>query len=143
MGICKGSRCGKSILCGMSWMRLTIENRFAPITVFTYAGAIGCLARDFILFLTTFFLATGSLFALIGWFLSSASAVTVLVKIAAYFWMVSSVLAMYWVASKVIKENWGKTSRGKDWLPIFETKIQRNKSEVHPAVNEPGVKHGQ
>lgn len=75
---------------------------FIPLTMITWTGAIAATARDVILSLTLFTLAIGCTIAL-SLFASDEEGVRAGIKAAAYFWLVSAILA-WWRASVFIIE---------------------------------------
>ncbi|KAK5202982.1 hypothetical protein LTR41_011256 [Exophiala xenobiotica] len=109
------------------------------LTFFTWSGALASCARDLILcgVLTT--LAIGSTIACC--LFASGSGVGTGMKAAAYFWIISSILAWWRVTVYLVKEAFGQGSILK-FFPVFRTPIEKRRPLVVPGLGEPGVKRG-
>ncbi|KAI8995853.1 GPR1/FUN34/yaaH family-domain-containing protein [Gaertneriomyces semiglobifer] len=112
-----------------------------PLSVLTYVLTASALFRDMIWSGLLFTLATGSLFGVLGWFISSEACV----KIMAYMWIVSSVLALYRITSYIMRE----ANPKKNLLPLYQHPSHRRRQgddADHGAYDdpfgEPGVAHG-
>jgi hypothetical protein len=63
------------------------------------------------------------------------------ITVAAYFWIVSSVLAWWRVTVYLIEEAYGKTGLVR-FFPIFRTPVEKRQPLIVPGLGEPGVKRG-
>jgi succinate-acetate transporter protein len=107
-----------------------------PLAAFTWAAAIASLFRDWTFMTITGTMAIGSTITIIGWFVPS----TALIKIAAYFWIVSSVIMWYRVLVHFMTETTGK----ENLLPLH--RHPNNKDHLRNGFTvpyrEPGVISG-
>lgn len=97
------------------------------------------MARDLILagVLTT--LAIGSTIACC--LFAYGTGVVAGMKAAAYFWIISSILAWWRITVYLIEEAFGKSGVTK-LFPIFRTPSEKEKPLLAPGLGEPGVKRG-
>jgi succinate-acetate transporter protein len=108
-----------------------------PLTVITSIAMCAALRRDKLSSLTYALIAAGSALSVIGWFTTT----TAIVKIAAYFWLASSLLSFARVFDKLV----GESARHDHVLPMY----RRNKNPEgftpgwNPAYKEPGVVQGE
>ncbi|KAK3719106.1 hypothetical protein LTR37_004670 [Vermiconidia calcicola] len=125
---------------------------FVVLTVFTWSGALAATARDVVLSICLFSLAIGStiaccMFAYNG---GSGSAsddgltggVTMGMKAASYFWMLSALAAWWRVTVYLIEEAYGPNHVITKFFPIFRTAQEKRAPLVIPGLGEPGVKRG-
>lgn len=63
-------------------------------------------------------------------------------KAAAYFWILSSILAWWRVTVYLIEEAYGPDSAVRKVFPIFRTPAERSRPLLVPGLGEPGVKRG-
>jgi succinate-acetate transporter protein len=89
-----------------------------PIAAFTWAACIASLFRDWSLMAILFTMATGSTLSVIGWFATSET----VLKIAAYFWLASSVAMWYRVTAHFLAE----TSKRDNILPLYRRPRAKN-----------------
>ncbi|POY70950.1 hypothetical protein BMF94_6038 [Rhodotorula taiwanensis] len=113
---------------------------FIPLAAFTWSGAIAALVRDAILACCLFCLAIGSTIACC--LFAYGDAVERGIKAAAYFWMLSSLLAWWRVTNYLIEEGYGPKSTAARFVPVFRTKHEQHAPLVVPGLGEPGVKRG-
>ena len=101
--------------------------------------AIASSARDVILcgVLTT--LAIGSTIACC--LFSYGGGVNAGIKVAAYFWIISAILAWWRVTVYLMEEAYGKGPLIK-YFPVFRTPQERRQPLLVPGLGEPGVKRG-
>ena len=64
-------------------------------------------------------------------------------KAAAYFWIVSAILAWYRVTVMLMQEAWGPTSWVSKMLPVLMMPPEKKKPLVAPGLGEPGVRSAQ
>jgi len=114
---------------------------FVPLAFTTWAGAIAAFARDLVLggVLTT--LAIGSTIAC-SLFAFSEPAVSHAIKAAAYFFIISAILAWWRVTVYLIEEAYGPKSTVAKFFPVFRLRMERNAPLIVPGLGEPGVKRG-
>lgn len=111
------------------------------LSFITWSGAIASLARDLVLAATLCTLATGSTIACCL-FAYGETGVRNGIKAAAYFWIISAILAYWRVTAYLIEEAYGPDSRMAKFFPIFRLPIERRAPMVVPGLSEPGVKRG-
>ncbi|KAF7712102.1 Uncharacterized protein PECH_004450 [Penicillium ucsense] len=109
------------------------------LAFFTWSGAIAASARDLVLCAVLTFLAIGTTIACC--LFAYGSGVGTGMKAAAYFWIISSILAWWRVTVYLIEEAFGKSSVVK-FFPIFRTPAEKRRPLVVPGFGEPGVKRG-
>lgn len=63
-------------------------------------------------------------------------------KAAAYFWIVSAILAWWRVTVYLVEEAFGANSRILKFFPIFRTPVEKKRPLLAPGLGEPGVKRG-
>ncbi|KAL3464634.1 GPR1/FUN34/yaaH family-domain-containing protein [Aspergillus heterothallicus] len=109
------------------------------LTFFTWSGAIASSARDLILcgVLTTLAIGTTIACCLFAY----GSGVRAGMKAAAYFWILSSILAWWRVNVYLVEEAFG-TAAFVRFFPIFRTKAEQKRPLLAPGYGEPGVKRG-
>ncbi|KAH9828955.1 GPR1/FUN34/yaaH family-domain-containing protein [Rhodofomes roseus] len=107
------------------------------LMTFTWICAVGAFARDMILFGILLSLAIGCTLATGGWYAFGSGAYAT-VKAAAYFWMISALLATWRCAVYIWEENWGKSPM----YPVFRTVREEAAPYMMPGLGEPGVKRG-
>ncbi|KAJ9218444.1 hypothetical protein DTO027B5_1272 [Paecilomyces variotii] len=111
------------------------------LAFFTWSGneAVASLARDLILcgVLTT--LAIGSTIACC--LFAYGGGVGTGMKAAAYFWIISSILAWWRVTVYLAEEAFGRGTVQK-FFPIFRTPMEKRRPLLAPGLGEPGVKRG-
>lgn len=66
----------------------------------------------------------------------------VAIKVAAYFWMLSAILAWWRTTVYLIEEAFGPDHWMTKLFPIFRTPLERKAPYVIPGLGEPGVKRG-
>lgn len=130
---------------------------FVVLTVFTWSGAIAATARDIVLSVCLFSLAVGStiaccLFAYNGGSGTAAEGspsgdglsggVTMGIKAASYFWMLSALCAWWRVTVYLIEEAYGPDHMITKFFPIGRTPQEKRAPLVIPGLGEPGVKRG-
>jgi hypothetical protein len=130
---------------------------FVVLTVFTWSGAIAATARDVVLSICLFSLAIGStiaccLFAYNGGSATAAEGspsgdglsggVTMGIKAASYFWMLSALMAWWRVTVYLVEEAYGPDHMVTKFFPIGRTPQERRAPLVIPGLGEPGVKRG-
>ena len=115
---------------------------FVVLAITTWSGAIAALARDLVVAATLFTLAIGTTIACCL-FAYAEPGVSNGIKAAAYFWMLSALLAWYRVTVFLIHEAFGPASRVAKFFPVFPLPIEKKKAQlVVPGFGEPGVKKG-
>jgi hypothetical protein len=102
--------------------------------------AIAATARDVILATLLFALAIGTTIACC--LFAYGNGVGVGIKVAAYFWMFSALLAWWRVAVYLIEEAYGPKSGIAKFFPVFRTTTEKSAPMVVPGLGEPGVKRG-
>ncbi|KAF2397787.1 hypothetical protein EJ06DRAFT_139103 [Trichodelitschia bisporula] len=112
---------------------------FVVMTFFTWSAAIASIARDLVLFGVLFCLAVGSTIACC--LFAYGGGVRTGMKVAAYFWIVSSILAWYRVTVYLMEDSYGGTVFAK-MFPLFRLPIERGRPLLVPGLGEPGVKRG-
>ena len=112
----------------------------APLTGLPSVQAIASLARDLILAGVLFSLAIGSTIACC--LFSSGLGLHAGMKVAAYFWMLSALLAWWRVTVYLIEEAYGPDGAVTKFFPIFRTPMEKSAPLVMPGLGEPGVKRG-
>ncbi|KAG9686827.1 hypothetical protein KCU98_g1797, partial [Aureobasidium melanogenum] len=113
---------------------------FVVLAAFTWVGAIAATARDVILATLLFALAIGTTIACC--LFAYGTGVGVGIKVAAYFWMFSALLAWWRVAVYLIEEAYGPKSGIAKFFPVFRTATEKSAPMVVPGLGEPGVKRG-
>ncbi|MCJ1299181.1 hypothetical protein MMC08_001973 [Hypocenomyce scalaris] len=113
---------------------------FMVLTAFTWMGAFAATARDLILSGVLFSLAIGCTIALC--LFSYGSGVDAGIKAAAYFWIISSVLAWWRVSVYLMEEAFGPKSWVSKIFPVFRLPTEKRAPLVVPGLGEPGVKRG-
>ena len=113
---------------------------FAPTNRFTLVQAVASLAPDVILAGVLFSLAIGTTIACC--LFSTGVGLHAGMKIAAYFWMLSALLAWWRVTVYLVEEAYGPDSVVTKFFPIFRTRIEKMAPLVMPGLGEPGVKRG-
>lgn len=108
------------------------------LTFFTWSGAIASAARDLALFLVLFFLACGSTIACC--LFSYGHGVERGMKAAAYFWIVSAIVAWWRVTVYLLEEAFGPSIA--KFCPIFRFPTEKGKPLLVPGMGEPGVRRG-
>ena len=105
----------------------------------TIIKAIASSARDLILcgVLTTLAIGTTIAICLFAY----GTGVGTGMKAAAYFWIISAILAWWRVTVYLIEEAFGKSAITKVF-PIFRMRAEKGKPLVAPGIGEPGVKRG-
>jgi hypothetical protein len=63
-------------------------------------------------------------------------------KAAAYFWIISSILAWWRVTVYLVEEAFGPDTAVVRFFPIFRTKTEQRRPLLAPGYGEPGVKRG-
>ena len=114
---------------------------FVVLAFITWSGAIASLARDLVLAGTLFTLAIGSTIACCL-FAYGEEGVHNGIKAAAYFWILSAMLAYWRVTAFLIEEAYGAESRMAKFFPIWRLPIERKQPLLQPGLGEPGVKRG-
>ena len=61
------------------------------------------------------------------------------IKVAAYFWIISSILAWWRVTAYLVEEAYGKGSPMMKWFPVFPFPIEKKSAYLVPGLSEPGV----
>ncbi|KAK8206544.1 hypothetical protein M8818_004377 [Zalaria obscura] len=112
---------------------------FVVLAAFTWAGAIAATARDIILASLLTCLAIGSTIACC--LFAYGNGVNVGIKVAAYFWMASSLLAWWRVTVYLMEEAYGPSKVSK-FFPVFRTSLEKGAPLIVPGLGEPGVKRG-
>jgi hypothetical protein len=130
---------------------------FVILCVFTWSGALAATARDIVLSVCLFSLAIGStiaccMFAYNGRPSSTADTsasgdslsggVTMGMKAASYFWMLSALCAWWRVTVYLVEEAYGPDHTITKFFPIGRTAMERRAPLVIPGLGEPGVKRG-
>lgn len=113
---------------------------FAPTNRFTFVQAFASLARDAILASVLFSLAIGTTIACC--LFATGTGVHVGIVVAAYFWMLSALLAWWRVTVYLVEEAYGPDSVVTKFFPIFRTRLEKRAPLVMPGLGEPGVKRG-
>ncbi|EKG17487.1 GPR1/FUN34/yaaH [Macrophomina phaseolina MS6] len=113
---------------------------FAVVAAFTWVGAFAATARDVILASLLACLATGSTIALC--LFSYGGGVRAGMKAAAYFWIISSILAWWRVTVYLVEEAFGPKSKVASFFPVFRLPKEKSAPLVVPGLGEPGVKRG-
>lgn len=114
--------------------------RSRPLTREPSAQAIASLGPDLILAGLPFSLAIGTTIACC--LFSTDLGLHAGMKIAAYFWMLSALLAWWRVTVYLIEEVYGPNSVVTKFFPIFRTPLEKRAPLVMPGLGEPGVKRG-
>jgi len=130
---------------------------FVILCVFTWSGALAATARDIVLSVCLFSLAIGStiaccMFAYNGRPITTADTsasgdsltggVTMGMKAASYFWMLSALCAWWRVTVYLVEEAYGPDHTITKFFPIGRTPMERRAPLVIPGLGEPGVKRG-
>ncbi|KAK4545140.1 hypothetical protein LTR36_003691 [Oleoguttula mirabilis] len=113
---------------------------FVVLTFFTWSCALAACARDVILAALLFCLAIGSTIACC--LFSPDAGRHAGIKVAAYFWMASALLAWWRVTAYLVEEAYGADSKITKFFPIFRTSFERDAGYVVSGMGEPGVKRG-
>lgn len=113
---------------------------FVVLTFFTWSAAFAACARDVILAALLFCLAIGSTIACC--LFSPDAGRHAGIKVAAYFWMASALLAWWRVTAYLVEEAYGADSRVTKFFPIFRTSFEERAGYVVSGMGEPGVKRG-
>ena len=111
------------------------------LAVTTWSGAIASLARDLVVAATLFAVAIGTTIACCL-FAYGEPGVSNGIKAAAYFWMLSALLAWWRVTVFLIHEAYGPASTVSKFFPVFRLPIEKKSELVVPGLGEPGVKKG-
>lgn len=123
-------------------MHATAANLCIPLfgQQLTSSKALAATARDLVLvgILTT--LAIGSTIACA--LFSYGNGPNVAIVVAAYFWMLSALLAWYRVTAYLVEEAYGKNHKITKLFPIGRTPHEKSQPLVIPGLGEPGVKRG-
>ncbi|KAI9375940.1 GPR1/FUN34/yaaH family-domain-containing protein [Aspergillus egyptiacus] len=109
------------------------------LAFFTWSGAIASTARDLVLTAVLTTLAIGTTIACC--LFAYGSGVGTGMKAAAYFWIISAILAWWRVTVYLVEEAFGSASILR-FFPIFRTGFEKRKPLVVPGFGEPGVKRG-
>ena len=114
---------------------------------FTWSAAIASTARDAVLMICLFSLAVGTTLAcgLFGYNNSddgTSGGVTVTIKAAAYFWLLSALSAWWRVTVYLIEEAYGPHHWITRAFPILRTEHEKRRPYVIPGIGEPGVTRG-
>lgn len=114
---------------------------------FTWSAAIASTARDAVLMVCLFSLAIGTTLAcgLFGYNSSSNSTsggVTMTLKAAAYFWLLSALSAWWRVTVYLIEEAYGPQHWVTRAFPILRTAHEKRRPYVIAGIGEPGVTRG-
>ncbi|KAL4993154.1 GPR1/FUN34/yaaH family-domain-containing protein [Aspergillus recurvatus] len=112
---------------------------FIVLAFFTWSAAIASSARDLVLCAVLTCLAIGSTIACC--LFAYGTGVGTGMKAAAYFWIISSILAWWRVTVYLIEEAYGQHPLLK-YFPIFRTRIEGRRPLLAPGFGEPGVKRG-
>lgn len=115
---------------------LSTEEDFLVLT--KKPKAFASAARDLVLCGTLVTLAIGSTIACC--LFAYGGGVSVGMYVAAYFFIISAILAWWRVTVYLCEEAYGKS--GVKFLPIFRTSMEKGKPLLVPGVGEPGVKRG-
>jgi hypothetical protein len=127
---------------------------FVVLAVFTWSSALAASARDLVLTGCLTSLAIGSTIACClfsyngGTSTTSGSGdgetggVTMGIKAASYFWMLSSLLAWWRVTVYLVEEAFGSGHAITRFFPIGRTPMEKRAPLVIPGLGEPGVKRG-
>lgn len=127
---------------------------FVVLTVFTWSSALAATARDLVLTACLTSLAIGStiaccLFAYNGGSSETSGSgdgevggVTMGIKAASYFWMLSALLAWWRVTVYLVEEAYGPGTVITKFFPIGRTPQEKRAPVVIPGLGEPGVKRG-
>ncbi|KAL4960347.1 GPR1/FUN34/yaaH family-domain-containing protein [Aspergillus stella-maris] len=109
------------------------------LAFFTWSGALASSARDVILcgVLTTLAIGTTIACCLFAY----GSGVRMGMKAAAYFWIISAILAWWRVTVYLVEEAFGSHPIVK-FFPIFRTSAEGRRPLLAPGFGEPGVKRG-
>lgn len=101
--------------------------------------AVASSARDIILcgVLTTLAIGTTIACCLFAY----GSGVNTGIKVAAYFWLISSILAWWRVTVYLVEEAFGTKALAK-YFPLFRTPWEKHRPLLAPGLGEPGVKRG-
>jgi len=114
---------------------------FTVLLAFTWSGALAALGRDVILSICLFSLAIGSTIATCL-FAFNKTGVHSGIKAAAYFWMLSALMAWWRVTVYLIEEAFGPDHPITKFFPIFMLPKHKSAPLVVPGLGEPGVKRG-
>ncbi|KAL3477428.1 GPR1/FUN34/yaaH family-domain-containing protein [Aspergillus californicus] len=109
------------------------------LAFFTWSGAIASTARDLILCAVLTTLAIGTTIACC--LFAYGGGVRTGMKAAAYFWIISAILAWWRVTVYLLEEAFGN-ARFIKFFPIFRTSMEQRKPLLVPGFGEPGVKRG-
>ncbi|KAL4922802.1 GPR1/FUN34/yaaH family-domain-containing protein [Aspergillus aurantiobrunneus] len=112
---------------------------FIVLAFFTWSGALAASARDLVLCAVLTTLAIGSTIACCMF--AYGTGVSTGMKAAAYFWIISSILAWWRVTVYLIEEAFGTHPIVK-FFPIFRTPAEGRRPLLAPGFGEPGVKRG-
>lgn len=113
---------------------------FVVLAFFTWSCALAASARDLILAATLYTLAIGSTIACC--LFTPYDGRKTGMKVAAYFWIVSAVLAWWRVTVYLVEEAFGPDSRVTTFFPIFRTPWEKTAPYIIHGLGEPGVKRG-
>lgn len=105
--------------------------------ILTTPQAVASITRDLILCGVLATLAIGSTIACC--LFAFGDGVNVGMYVAAYFWIVSAILAWWRVTLYLLEEAFGREFRWMRYLPIFKTSREKQKPLVIPGFGEPGV----
>ncbi|GAB1316456.1 hypothetical protein MFIFM68171_06666 [Madurella fahalii] len=106
--------------------------------VFTWSGALASAARDLVLCGVMTTLAIGSTIACC--LFAYGPGVSTGMYVAAYFWIVSAILAWWRVTVYLVEEAYGQAFMR--YFPVFRTSTEKRKPLVVPGFGEPGVRRG-
>lgn len=70
---------------------------------------------------------------------SFGGGVNVGIYVAAYFWIISAILAWWRVTIYLVEEGFVREFRFMRYLPVFKTPMEKRKPLVIPGFGEPGV----
>lgn len=112
---------------------------FVVLAFFTWSGAFAACARDVVLAALLFSLAIGSTIACSLFNENSGRAN---IKAAAYFWIISAILAWWRCTVYLVEEAYGADSKVHKFFPIFRTSWEKGAPYMVAGMGEPGVKRG-
>jgi hypothetical protein len=127
---------------------------FVVLSVFTWSGALAASARDLVLTGVLVCLAIGStiaccLFSYNGGSSSTSGSgdsetgsVTSAMKAAAYFWLLSALLAWWRVTAYLVEEAFGPGHVVVRFFSVGRTPMEKRAPLVDPGLGEPGVMRG-
>ncbi|KAJ3054208.1 hypothetical protein HK097_002431 [Rhizophlyctis rosea] len=107
-----------------------------PVAAFTWAACMASLFRDWYSMSTLALVATGSTLSVIGWFAPSEA----VVKIAAYFWLASSLAMWYRVLHHFVRNETRGEHRFGGLLPTYR---HHHRDVYTNPSGEPGITRGE